>query len=214
MNEAERCDRISLMNAGKVLASGTPKELQESKQADTLEQAFIEYLAEEATGAEKTTFEDTSGIEPEKRHSQSSVFSLRRLLAYAARETLELRRDPIRLGFALLGSLLLFFVLGGGISMDVEDLQFAVLDYDQSPQSRDYIHNIAGSRYFLEQPALKDSDDLERRLEKRENQRRVRNPTEFRARAATGTTSGNRGLDRWCHAVPRRNDSGLYPRAA
>ena len=164
MNEAERCDRISLMNAGKVLASGTPKELQESKQADTLEQAFIEYL-EEATGAEKTTFEDTSGIEPEKPHSQSSVFSLRRLLAYAARETLELRRDPIRLGFALLGSLLLFFVLGGGISMDVEDLQFAVLDYDQSPQSRDYIHNIAGSRYFLEQPALKDSDDLERRLE-------------------------------------------------
>ena len=164
MNEAERCDRISLMNAGKVLASGTPKELQESKQADTLEQAFIEYL-EEATGAEKTTFEDTSGIEPEKPHSQSSVFSLRRLLAYAARETLELRRDPIRLGFALLGSLLLFFVLGGGISMDVEDLQFAVLDYDQSPQSRDYIHNIAGSRYFLEQHALKDSDDLERRLE-------------------------------------------------
>ncbi len=165
MNEAERCDRISLMNAGKVLASGTPKALQESKQANTLEQAFIEYL-EEATGAEKTTFEDTAVLGEETPHRQeSSVFSLRRLLAYAARETLELRRDPIRLGFALLGSLLLFFVLGGGISMDVEDLQFAVLDYDQSPQSRDYIHNIAGSRYFLEQPPLKDSDDLERRLE-------------------------------------------------
>ncbi len=27
MNEAERCDRMSLMHAGKVLASGTPQEL-------------------------------------------------------------------------------------------------------------------------------------------------------------------------------------------
>lgn len=49
--------------------------------------------------------------------------------------------------------------------MDVEDLKFAVLDYDQSPQSRDYIHNIAGSRYFLEQAPLKNSADLEKRME-------------------------------------------------
>lgn len=163
MNEAERCDRISLMNAGKVLASGTPEELRKSKQASTLEQAFIDYL-EEATGEEKTTFEENTETTVEKPHEEKTIFSLRRLLAYAARETLELRRDPIRLGFALLGSLLLFFVLGGGISMDVEDLKFAVLDYDQSPQSRDYIHNIAGSRYFLEQDPLKDSQDLEKRL--------------------------------------------------
>lgn len=118
-----------------MLASGTPKELQENKHAATLEEAFIDYL-EEAAGSEKTTFDENADIEPEKPHEESPVFSLRRLLAYAARETLELRRDPIRLGFALLGSLLLFFVLGGGISMDVEDLKFAVLDYDQSPQSR------------------------------------------------------------------------------
>lgn len=163
MNEAERCDRISLMNAGKVLASGTPDELKENRQAHTLEEAFIDYLVE-ATGNEKTSFDENIEIEPEKPHEESSFFSLRRLLAYAARETLELRRDPIRLGFALLGSLLLFFVLGGGISMDVEDLKFAVLDYDQSPQSRDYIHNIAGSRYFLEQAPLKDDNDLEKRM--------------------------------------------------
>ena len=164
MNEAERCDRISLMDAGKVLASGTPDELKKSRQANTLEEAFIDYLVE-ATGNEKTSFDENIEIEPEKPHEESSFFSLRRLFAYAARETLELRRDPIRLGFALLGSLLLFFVLGGGISMDVEDLKFAVLDYDQSPQSRDYIHNIAGSRYFLEQAPLKNSADLEKRME-------------------------------------------------
>ncbi|XNM86682.1 hypothetical protein ACLK18_19665 [Escherichia coli] len=37
MNEAERCDRISLMHAGKVLASGTPQELVEKRGAASWE---------------------------------------------------------------------------------------------------------------------------------------------------------------------------------
>ena len=85
MNEAERRDRISLMHAGKVLASGKPKELQESKHAETLEQAFIEYL-EEASGSEKSTFSEEVELEPEKHEEESPYFSLRRLLAYASRE--------------------------------------------------------------------------------------------------------------------------------
>lgn len=165
MNEAERCDRISLMNAGKVLASGTPEELRLSKNAETLEQAFIEYL-EEATGdKEQQSFTVDEKPEKEKAHATgNSLFSLRRLLAYAFRESLELRRDPIRIGFAILGSIILFFVLGGGISMDVENLKFAVLDYDQSPQSRDYIHNISGSRYFIERPPLASAEELDTRM--------------------------------------------------
>src|SRR5208337_4041970 len=70
MNEAMRCDRISLMNAGKVLAAGTPLELIEARRAKSLEEAFIEYLedaagvahkgdtpAEAAPAPEATTFE-------------------------------------------------------------------------------------------------------------------------------------------------------------
>src|SRR5208283_4544445 len=49
MNEAERCDRISLMDSGRVLATGTPAQLIKSRGAATLEDAFISYL-EEATG--------------------------------------------------------------------------------------------------------------------------------------------------------------------
>ncbi|MDP3636891.1 MAG: ABC transporter permease, partial [Azonexus sp.] len=58
----------------------------------------------------------------------------------------------------------LMFVLGFGISMDVEGLRFAVLDRDQSPESRAYIQNIAGSRYFIEQPPIADTADLDRRM--------------------------------------------------
>jgi ribosome-dependent ATPase len=86
------------------------------------------------------------------------------MLSYARREALELQRDPIRLTLALLGSVILLFVMGYGISMDVEDLTFAVLDRDQTVTSRDYTLNLAGSRYFIEQSPITDYDDLDRRM--------------------------------------------------
>src|SRR5579863_3838708 len=49
MNEAMRCDRISLMHSGKVLAAGTPPELIEARHAKSLEAAFIGFL-EDAAG--------------------------------------------------------------------------------------------------------------------------------------------------------------------
>src|SRR5690606_32251996 len=52
MNEAERCDRISLMHAGQVLVSDTPAALVERRGAASLEEAFISYLEEAAEPAE------------------------------------------------------------------------------------------------------------------------------------------------------------------
>src|SRR5690606_10687696 len=78
-------------------------------------------------------------------------FDPRRIASYARRETLELIRDPIRLTLALVGNALLMLVMGYGITLDVEDLSFAVLDHDQTTISRDYVLNLAGSRYFREQ---------------------------------------------------------------
>jgi ribosome-dependent ATPase len=167
MNEAERCDRISLMHAGRVLASDTPAALCKSRGAPTLEAAFISYL-EEASGitgmATSSPAEGSVASTRMPAHRQPTSFSLRRLLGYAYREALELRRDAIRLAFALLGSVVMMFVLGHGLSFDVEGLRFAVLDHDQSPESRDYIANVAGSRYFVQRPAIADDADLERRM--------------------------------------------------
>ena len=188
MNEAERCDRISLMHAGKVLASDTPAGLCAARGQPDLEAAFISYL-EEAAGV----VEAPVAVDPEKgakievdRSSNKagpsagqSAFSMRRLLGYAYREALELRRDPIRLAFALLGSVLLMFVLGFGISLDVEGLRFAALDRDQSPESRAYIQNIAGSRYFIEQPAILDDADLDRRMKNGELALAIDIPADF-----------------------------------
>lgn len=86
------------------------------------------------------------------------------MLAYTRREALELKRDPIRATLAILGSVILMFVIGYGINLDVEDLKFAVLDRDDTTISRDYTQQIAGSRYFSEQVPITDYDDLDRRM--------------------------------------------------
>ncbi|MCF8476956.1 MAG: ATP-binding cassette domain-containing protein, partial [Pseudolabrys sp.] len=107
MNEAERCDRISLMHAGKVLVSDTPQAITEQRSAATLEDAFIAYL-EDATGktadapsgfasAEKTAPAPVSAAAPSRGPAPRwRFFDPRRMFAYTLRETLELRRDPIR----------------------------------------------------------------------------------------------------------------------
>ncbi|MBK1835837.1 ribosome-associated ATPase/putative transporter RbbA [Azospirillum sp. YIM B02556] len=94
--------------------------------------------------------------------------STRRLLAYAWRETLELRRDPVRLTVALLGTVLLMLVFGFGITMDVENLTFAVLDHDRSPESRAYVEQFDGSRSFRATPPAIDARDLALRLQRGE----------------------------------------------
>ncbi|HET8710418.1 MAG TPA: ribosome-associated ATPase/putative transporter RbbA, partial [Spongiibacteraceae bacterium] len=170
MNEAARCDRVALMHAGRVLASDTPAELQYQAGAATLEEAFIAAL--EKASATKSGAVDLQAEQPaasdqrvaSNNHAKPPLFSARRLLAYAHREALELRRDPIRLAFALIGSMILMLILGYGITMDVDDLTFAVLDRDQSPESRDYIANIAGSRYFVEHAPIHTQDELDRRM--------------------------------------------------
>ncbi|BAK77547.1 ABC transporter, ATP-binding/permease protein [Pseudogulbenkiania sp. NH8B] len=168
MNEAERCDRVSLMHAGRVLASDTPAALCAARGSATLEEAFIAYLEEATRQSVEASLpavaDEAAPASPAAPSPSHGAFSLRRMLGVALRETLELRRDPIRLTFSLLGSLLLMFVLGYGISMDVEGLRFGVLDQDQTPESRAYVQNIAGSRYFVERPAVLDAADLERRM--------------------------------------------------
>jgi len=168
MNEAERCDRISLMHAGRVLASGTPAELMRASGSTRLEDAFIAYL-EQAMGTAAVIAAPVAAAEPERPGAVPAAglrryFSPQRMFSYARREATELLRDPIRLTLSLVGTALLMFIIGYGISMDVEHLAFAVLDQDQSTASRDYSLQIAGSRYFEEQPPLIDHADLDRRM--------------------------------------------------
>ena len=184
MNEAERCDRISLMHAGKVLASGTPPELVEKRGAASLEEAFIAYLQEAAGQSNEA---EAPPVVHDTTHAPRQGFSLRRLFSYSRREALELRRDPVRSTLALMGTVILMLIMGYGISMDVENLRFAVLDRDQTVSSQAWTLNLSGSRYFIEQPPLTSYDELDRRMRAGDITVAIEIPPNFGRDIARGT---------------------------
>ncbi|MGX2039846.1 ribosome-associated ATPase/putative transporter RbbA [Methylocaldum sp. MU1018] len=227
MNEAERCDRISLMHAGKVLASDAPAALTERRGRATLEDAFIDYL-KEASGLDREPAGDVPDSTPPSKASPpkpnqllpppprrgrvgervftneatalvpplspgerglaqpAARFSLLRLFSYTFREALELRRDPVRGSIALFGTVLLMFIMGYGISMDVEDLRFAVLDRDRTVLSQNYVLDLGGSRYFIARPPIADYDELDRRMRSGELSLALEIPPNFARDVARG----------------------------
>ncbi len=177
MNEGMRCDRISLMNAGKVLACDVPQKLIDERGAASLEDAFIGYMEDAIASAspngeikDKAATSAPSAGQPATPSTplehRAGRFSLGRMLAYTANETMQIRRDPIRLAFAFIGSLLLMLVFGFGITTDVEHIRYASFDLDQSPESRTYLEQFAGSnRYFTGTPPVYSADEALRRLQ-------------------------------------------------
>ncbi|WP_227269536.1 ribosome-associated ATPase/putative transporter RbbA [Roseobacter weihaiensis] len=172
MSEAMRCDRISLMHEGRVLVRGTPQDLVESKGAPDLEAAFISYIEDDMSKSTDIPADTPSPLGgdlggaahiPPPRPKAASQ-AINRALAFSTREMLEVVRDPIRMAFAFLGSMFLLLMIAFGISHDVEDVTFAALDFDQSPESRAYLLNFSGSRYFIEKPELQSHAEFEARL--------------------------------------------------
>jgi ribosome-dependent ATPase len=172
MNEAERCDRISLMHQGRVLAVGAPNELVKKRGSATLEDAFISYLEEANEGEEKTKAKpapqpgSAAGLTAPKpvQSRESRRFDPGRLWAYARRETMELLRDPIRLAFAFVGPVVMMFAMGYGITFDVENLKYAAFDQDRTPESRRLLESFSGSHYFSERPPIGSTEELEQRM--------------------------------------------------
>jgi len=172
MNEAERCDRMSMMHQGKVLAQGPPAQLVEERKAKNLEDAFIGYLEDAAAAQKKTATAaeaPTQAAMPEKTPGAHvdvapGRFSWARVWAFARREAIELRHDTVRLAFAVLGPILLMIVFGYGISLDVDHLTFSVLDYDGTQASRTYADSYRGSYYYDERRPIADYGELDRRL--------------------------------------------------
>ena len=202
MNEAERCDRISLMHEGCVLASDPPREIIKKRGTQTLEEAFIAYLKEADGEAVKVGAGDTAPLAPTAQAepatqphlpmgrssapTRRSPFSVARAFSYTLREGKELRHDPVRLVMALFGSLLLMLIMGYGITLDVNNLSYAVLDRDQTGLSQNYALNLSGSRYFVERPPIADYADLDRRMRSGELSLTIEIPPGFARDVARG----------------------------
>ena len=192
----------------------TPADLVAARGAASLEEAFIAYLEEAAERAGRAAAGRRPAPGRRRAGSQASA-GRRRASASAAAglsraaKALELRRDPIRLGFALLGTAAPDDRLRLRHHLDVEHLTFAVLDRDQTPRAGPTSHSFAAraiSSSSRRSPTMPSSTG---------GCATASCAWRSRSRPASAATS-TRGrpvevarLDRRRHAVPRRDGARL-----
>jgi ribosome-dependent ATPase len=205
MNEGLRCDRISLMNSGKVLACDAPLKLIQDRGAASLEEAFIGYMedgiaagaaaaAAKKGGAAAAATEPVAAapvaLAPTGHGTQSKwTLAMTRMLAYTRNETVQIMRDPVRLWFAFFGSAILMLVCGFGITTDVENIRYATFDQDRSPESRAYIEQFEASRRYFKPTAAVSSDaEALRRLQSDDASMILEVPPNFGREVRRGAT--------------------------
>lgn len=74
--------------------------------------------------------------------------NMRRIAAVVGKETREIVRDPVTVGVSLLMPLVMLFLFGYAISLDVRQAALGVWDGDSSPASRELVEGFVGNEYF------------------------------------------------------------------
>jgi ABC-2 type transport system permease protein len=91
---------------------------------------------------------------------------MQRLMAVAKKEAREILRDPITLGIAIVLPLLMMFLFSYAITLDVKEIALAVVDEDNSPESREYVASFLHSGYFRLHASLQDVRQVEALLDR------------------------------------------------
>jgi ABC-2 type transport system permease protein len=114
---------------------------------------------------------------------------LGRLAAVARKELLHLRRDTRSLILAFLLPVLLTVLFGYAISWDVDDIQTAVLDQDESKASRALLDAFRASGYFRLSAFLADPDEIRKLIDRGEVRMVLVIPTDFSQDLGGGRTA-------------------------
>ncbi|WP_137938542.1 ABC transporter permease [Chitinivorax sp. B] len=109
-----------------------------------------------------------------------------RVLAVAYKEWREIVRDRLFFTLAFVVPALLMLLFGYGLSLDVEDIPFAVVDYDRTAESRDYAYRFIDSRYFDFQGYVQDEHALAHLLSQNTIRAAIIIPEHFGRQLQTG----------------------------
>ncbi len=91
--------------------------------------------------------------------------NLRRILAIARKELIQVRRDPRSLAIALLLPVMQMFLLGYGISLDITHIPTCVYDQEASQHSQALLARFKASRYFRIVKSVRDYGALRRAID-------------------------------------------------
>ncbi len=88
-----------------------------------------------------------------------------RLIAIARKEVIQIRRDPRSLGMAFVIPMILLFLYGYALTLDVDRLKTIVYDQDRSAVSREFLRQHTATRYFITVATAETYRDVERALD-------------------------------------------------
>ena len=86
---------------------------------------------------------------------------MRKIHFIARKEVYHILRDPRSLVIVIAMPILMTFLYGYAINMDIEDIRLAVVDYDRSAASKDLVDAFYSSTYFSEPDVPVDQSDPE-----------------------------------------------------
>lgn len=110
----------------------------------------------------------------------------RRIAAVIGKEGREILRDPITVGVSVLMPLVMLFLFGYAISLDLRQVTLGVLDQDDSPASRALVERFVQNEYFRQTQHLISSRQVERALQRSEVDLALVIPPGFDARLRRG----------------------------
>lgn len=114
---------------------------------------------------------------------------MRRMLAVAKKETLEIFRDPVTLVIAILLPVVMMFLFAYAITLDVREIRLAVLDQDRGSESREYLSSFLESDYFRLEAYASSVKEIERLLDRGAVRMALVIPPEFSRRLRQGLST-------------------------
>lgn len=119
---------------------------------------------------------------------------LRRLRAIARKEFLHVLRDPRSLMMGIGMPMVLLFLFGYALTLDVDRVPLVVWDQSNTAQSREFISRFSGSRYFELRQKVTGYREIEKAVDRREALIALVIPTDFDRRLAQGEKASVQAL--------------------
>lgn len=109
------------------------------------------------------------------------------LTALLRKETIEIVRDPVTLAVAVVLPVIMLFLFGYGVSMDVEDVPIAVYDQDRTQESVRLVEAFVQSGYFKRHRNVQSPREVGAVLDKADATVVIVIPPTFARRLAAGS---------------------------
>ena len=152
MEEAEYCDRIAIMDAGRVLAEGTPAEVRRRATEARPNAHHGRRIYRHRRRVPRLTKRPNRMSDPlpvENHGHDRLTAKLRRIVALVRKESRQVIRDPSSVAIGIVLPLILILLFGYGLSLDVKDVPIAIVLEDSSPTAIDLAAGFRLSPYFL-----------------------------------------------------------------